>query len=288
MVRFRSPGNDGCRPDAVRKGGPPVILALALAAMLAVSLPALSPSAAAQTAGAPVPTRKPEPPPVPGSRPPEALAVPAAPGLSAPVPGRPKGGVPPDGGPLAVGPAPDLASPPIPPLPPSPQERTAAASPPAAPDLGPSAEAPGIPAPPSMAALPLPPGLPEERVGMAPPPDPGPGPGTRPVDGREFTVTFDGGEDETLSPDDHALLSGIAARMARDQNARLELRSYASGNDEARREARRLSLMRAINVREFLVGQGVRGTRIDVRALGASAQAPAGRAADRVDLVLVN
>ena len=48
--------------------------------------------------------------------------------------------------------------------------------------------------------------------------------------------------------------------------------------------ARRLSLSRALQVRSYLIDQGVRSTRIDVRALGANV--PSGPA-DRVDIKTV-
>lgn len=281
MVRFRSPGKDGRPTDTVRRDGSAVVLALALAAALPACL-----TEAAHAAVPPVPGRKPEPPPVAAPLQPEALAVPAAPDLAAPLPPRPKAGPAPDGNSLAaVPPPPEFPTAPVP-SPPFLWDQTAALPP--DPGPAPASAAPGIPAPPAAASLPRPPGLPEERAGPAPPPDPGPGAGTAAVEGREFSIVFGTREEVPLSPGDRTLLSGIAARMARDQNARLELRSYASGTEETRLEARRLSLLRAIDVREFLVGQGIRGTRIDVRALGASGEAPTGRAADRVDLVLVN
>lgn len=261
---------------------------MALATAFSQPLPAAG-QTADRPAGPPIPGHKPEPPPVPGSRPPAALAVPGAPSVAASVPARPRGGVSQDGGSVAIAPVPDFPAPPIP-APPPPIRDPATAEAPADPGPAPSAESPAVPTPPSMAALPVPPGLPDGRAdaGTAPPPDPGPGPGVPAAEGSEFSVAFADDRDETLSSNDHALLSGIAARMARDQNARLELRAYASGTEETRREARRLSLMRAINVREFLVGQGVRSTRIDVRALGSGVEPPSGRTSDRVDLVLVN
>ncbi len=52
-------------------------------------------------------------------------------------------------------------------------------------------------------------------------------------------------------------------------NGRVQLKAYAGVNDGTPAEARRLSLSRALAVRSFLIEEGVRATRIDVRALGA-------------------
>lgn len=51
---------------------------------------------------------------------------------------------------------------------------------------------------------------------------------------------------------------------------RLEIASYANSGDGSAAGARRLSLKRALAVREVLLGQGVAATRMDVRALGGS------------------
>ena len=57
---------------------------------------------------------------------------------------------------------------------------------------------------------------------------------------------------------------------------------FLNGTDQAS-QARRLSLSRALTVRSYLISQGVRSTRIDVRALGARAS---DGPADRVDLLI--
>lgn len=78
------------------------------------------------------------------------------------------------------------------------------------------------------------------------------------------------------------LLERALAELKRDEAARLQLLAFAGSS--AGSDARRLSLSRALAVRAFLVEQGVRSTRIDVRALGEreSDQPP-----DRVDVMLV-
>ncbi len=62
---------------------------------------------------------------------------------------------------------------------------------------------------------------------------------------------------------------------------RLQLKAYASGGTAS--AARRMSLNRALTVRSYLIAQGIRSTRIDVRALGIADEGPP----DRVDLLLV-
>lgn len=59
------------------------------------------------------------------------------------------------------------------------------------------------------------------------------------------------------------------------------VKAYAAGTAEAASKARRTSLSRALAVRTFLIENGVRSTRIDVRALGNKAE---GGPPDRVDI----
>ena len=49
---------------------------------------------------------------------------------------------------------------------------------------------------------------------------------------------------------------------------RLQLMAYAGGQTLSSSQARRVSLSRALAIRSFLIENGVRSTRIDVRALG--------------------
>ena len=75
----------------------------------------------------------------------------------------------------------------------------------------------------------------------------------------------------------------VAARLKKDSRLRLQLLAYANGQSRTAREARRLSLYRALAVRSHLIKQGVRSTRIDVRALGDKFEKGP---PDRVDLML--
>ncbi len=79
-----------------------------------------------------------------------------------------------------------------------------------------------------------------------------------------------------------AQLDALAQKMATDDNMRVQLLAYASGTPETASRARRMSLSRALAVRSYLIKQGVRSTRMDVRALGNNV---AGDPADRVDII---
>jgi outer membrane protein OmpA-like peptidoglycan-associated protein len=101
--------------------------------------------------------------------------------------------------------------------------------------------------------------------------------------GDETRILFDAGSAE-LNDAAKATLDALAERLSADENLRIQLQAFASGNDETAPEARRLSLKRALNVRGHLVERNIRNTRMDVRALGIkSGDGPA----DRVDAVIV-
>jgi outer membrane protein OmpA-like peptidoglycan-associated protein len=76
-------------------------------------------------------------------------------------------------------------------------------------------------------------------------------------------------------------LRALAKRLETN-DTRLQVQGYASGGSaESPSGARRLSLLRALEVRSYLIEQGIKGTRIDVRALGA----PPDGVQDRVDII---
>jgi outer membrane protein OmpA-like peptidoglycan-associated protein len=108
--------------------------------------------------------------------------------------------------------------------------------------------------------------------------------GGQAVEGRIGKIDFANGASE-LPDAGRALLDRAVADLKRDESARLQIVAYASGGDEAGSQARRLSLSRALAVRSYLIDQGVRSTRMDVRALGN--RSPDGPA-DRVDMVVVH
>jgi outer membrane protein OmpA-like peptidoglycan-associated protein len=63
-------------------------------------------------------------------------------------------------------------------------------------------------------------------------------------------------------------LKTLAAKLKGQPTLRLQLMAYAGGESLSSGKARRLSLSRALSVRSYLIENGVRSTRIDVRALG--------------------
>lgn len=78
-------------------------------------------------------------------------------------------------------------------------------------------------------------------------------------------------------------LKNVAAALASDRTLRIQLLAYAGQSNDSASQARRLSLSRALAARSNLIEQGVRSTRIDVRALGNKS---AGGPADRIDIIV--
>lgn len=180
-------------------------------------------------------------------------------------------------------------SPPAPaptPEPVAPQQM-AATSAPAAPTLAPAAPR-SIAAPPApVASLALPPPAPPSPPAAAPEAKPAqPSPAALPlapaISAKDLAlqVGFPAG-DSRLPASAHDGLKGIAERMKSQENLRLQIFAYAAGDDLSASAARRLSLSRALAVRTHLIENGVRSTRIDVRALGDKV---ADQPANRVDL----
>jgi outer membrane protein OmpA-like peptidoglycan-associated protein len=85
--------------------------------------------------------------------------------------------------------------------------------------------------------------------------------------GRAMQVVFDGAETK-LSANGKGDLDAIAATVGANEDLRIQLMAYAGGDDLSSSKARRMSLSRALAVRSYFIEQGVRSTRIDVRALG--------------------
>ncbi len=65
-----------------------------------------------------------------------------------------------------------------------------------------------------------------------------------------------------------AKLNELVGMMKKKGELRIQLLAYAGGKSLSSSKARRLSLSRALSVRSYLIGKGIRSTRIDVRALG--------------------
>lgn len=228
-------------------------------------------------------------------------------------PGTPRSGAPaiqliPPGG--VAAPARVTLAPPPPPAPPAPAAPapipapTIIASPPPPPPE--PASPPPMPEPvvtttatmmPEPEPAPAPPPEPEPVAAPEPPPAPEPVAEPAPVvaalpaavpvggmaPGEEMRLLFDGDSAE-LAGDASTQLSDLAAQLTADEGLRVQVKAYASGSGGSASTARRISLSRALAVRAHLIGEGVRSTRIDVRALGnKSEDGPA----ERVDVVLV-
>jgi len=99
-----------------------------------------------------------------------------------------------------------------------------------------------------------------------------------------YRLLFAAGSDE-LSTAAGSLLNGLAQRLIDNPEETIQVRAYAQSSVDRGSDARRLSLNRALVIRTFLLDRGIRSTRIDIRALGDTAE---GEPRDRVDLVFTN
>jgi outer membrane protein OmpA-like peptidoglycan-associated protein len=99
--------------------------------------------------------------------------------------------------------------------------------------------------------------------------------------GGDMRLAFGPGSAELTDTARQDLLA-LARSLSRDASSRIQLLAYAADDGEGASKARRLSLSRALAVRAFLIDQGVRSTRMDVRALGSNVE---GGPADRVDVM---
>lgn len=99
-----------------------------------------------------------------------------------------------------------------------------------------------------------------------------------------LSLMFDGNESD-VTQDMKQQLDAILQRLKGNKSMRVQLHAFATGQDGNPSSARRISLARALSVREYLVDQGgLRPTRMDVRALGDQTQQ---QPVDRIDFVFV-
>ncbi len=202
-----------------------------------------------------------------------AVTAPTAPTPSAAAPSTPAPAVTPAAAPVVAAPA----------------AEPVAAVPDTAPRPVPTAAATAIPTPaPSPAAVAVmntPP-----AIAPAPAPPPAVTPAAAPAAlsaarGRVARVLFTAGASE-LPDSAKSDLKAIAQRLAANEDARLQLMAYAAGGADEANQARRLSLSRALAVRTYLMEQGVRSSRMDVRALGN--RLDGSDPPDRVDIVMLD
>lgn len=143
---------------------------------------------------------------------------------------------------------------------------------------------------------PEPPALPDDAQGVPPPPVRDmiqPAPALR-IDGESsvmpgnhFVLATDVSSVPFVRGSDNfdtkvaATLDKLADILHKNGGVRITLTAYADNTGSTPREARRLSLSRALAIRDYLTSKGVSSARIDVRALGANV--PSGEP-DRVDI----
>ncbi len=141
--------------------------------------------------------------------------------------------------------------------------------------------APAAAAPPPAEAEPEPPPAPAESLTAGPVVEPQTAalPPAAAL-AEQIRVLFQDGSAE-LSDDTKRRLSAVATALQENTTLRIQILAYAKASSDGTSPARRLSLSRAIAVRTYLIEQGVRSTRMDVRALGDEiGDGPA----DRVDI----
>ena len=146
----------------------------------------------------------------------------------------------------------------------TPQAETKVAT--AVPAPEPTLEAPAEPPPPKVAALP-----------------PAKTPGA-PAPGDSLRIEFADNSSD-LAKRSREKLKLLAELLLGADSLRAQVKAYAGETAGSASAARRLSLSRALAVRAFLIDEGVRSTRIDVRALGNRFE---GGPSERVDIVIAN
>jgi len=77
----------------------------------------------------------------------------------------------------------------------------------------------------------------------------------------------------------------IVPELNKNNKKRLLIQAYASSQDNVLNGDRRISLSRALNIRRFLVENGINPSRLDVRALGANTDT---QPVDRVELLIIS
>ena len=117
-------------------------------------------------------------------------------------------------------------------------------------------------------------------------PDAGAGPADEqtaakpPIDGM-LRLTFDP-DSSIISDAAKAQLGPLVEKLNTDTLLRVQVLAYAGGDDDASSHARGISLARALAMRNYLSAQGIPMDRMDIKALGNTAQE---EPADRIDLI---
>ncbi len=101
--------------------------------------------------------------------------------------------------------------------------------------------------------------------------------------GDTLQITFPSGATK-FADTDKAQLKSLVDKMLNDQSMRVELVAYAEGTDATANKARGLSLSRAQSIRGYLIDQGLRNSRVDMRVLGHKVKEGN---PDRVDIIVL-
>lgn len=101
-----------------------------------------------------------------------------------------------------------------------------------------------------------------------------------PIDGM-VRLTF-APESRTVSDAAKTDLAALIEKLKADYMLRVQILAYAGGDEDASSHARGVSLARALAMRDYLTAEGIAVERMDIKALGNTAQE---EPADRVDLV---
>ena len=92
-------------------------------------------------------------------------------------------------------------------------------------------------------------------------------------------------EASTVTDPAKEVLAPLVAKLNEDYSLRVKVLAYAEGDEDQSTHARGVALARALAMREYLTEQGIATDRMDLRALGNTAQE---EPADRVDLIAVS
>lgn len=101
-------------------------------------------------------------------------------------------------------------------------------------------------------------------------------------DERFLSLAFQKGETQLSSRHKEYIQVRLIEHLKAQSTVRLEIKAFAdSQSEDTRSGARRVSLARALAVREYLLTQGIQADRMDLRALGSKTEEPP---IDRVDI----
>ncbi len=102
--------------------------------------------------------------------------------------------------------------------------------------------------------------------------------------GALYVIPF-GAESDEIALQEQGYLLALVQRMKQDESLRIAVQGFAPLNNGQEYEARRLSLKRAVGVRQFLMDKGADAARMNVQALGSVTEESM---KDRVDILRIN